>query len=327
MRIVAALGGNALIQRGQPLTVQTQRDNLASAVAGLAVLAREHQLLITQGNGPQVGLLALQAEAYAQTQHVPSRSGTPLDVLGAESQGVVGYLLQAALATEFERTAPAHLPKQRLATLLTLVEVDAQDPAFAAPSKPIGPLYTQAQMQALVGSKAWKFASEAGNPGLASNWRRVVPSPAPHRVLEIDVLRLLLDQGITVICGGGGGIPVLQVNGAWLGTEAVIDKDLTSSLMARELQADLLLLLTDVPGVAQNFGQPSAHWLRHTTPAALAKLQQQLQLPAGSMAPKVQAAVQFVQATQGRAAIGRLQDAPALVAGFAGTQIEFESDG
>jgi carbamate kinase len=310
MRIVIALGGNALIQRGQPLTVQTQRDNLARASDALAALVREHEVLITHGNGPQVGLLALQADAYAKTQ---PGSAMPLDVLGAESEGMVGYLIETALAST--------LPNQPLATLLTLVEVDAKDPAFSAPSKPIGPLYPQTLMRALSRTTNWQFARDVGAGSEADAWRRVVPSPAPQRVLEIDVLRLLMAQGVTVICGGGGGIPVLKINGAWVGVEAVIDKDLSSSLMARELQAELLLLLTDVPGVARDFDKPRPNWLRHTTPAALAALK----LPAGSMAPKVQAAMQFVQAGDGkgnrRAAIGSLEDALALVQGKAGTQI------
>jgi carbamate kinase len=322
MRIVVALGGNALIQRGQPLTVKTQRDNLANAVSGLVALAREHQVLITHGNGPQVGLLALQADAYAQTQPVPSDSGTPLDVLGAQSEGMVGYLIEAALTTAFASA----LPQQRVATLLTLVEVAATDPAFSNPSKPIGPLYSQTQMRHLARSTGWHFARDAGpaNPGgvaaghEADAWRRVVPSPAPQRVLEMDVLRLLLAQGVTVICGGGGGIPVIKINGAWVGTEAVIDKDLSSSLIAHELQADVLLLLTDVPGVARNFSEMKPQWLRHTSPETLATLK----LPAGSMGPKVQAAMQFVQSGDGRrAAIGRLEDALALAQGHVGTQL------
>jgi carbamate kinase len=318
MRIVVALGGNALIQRGQTLTVQTQRDNLARAVGGLVALAREHQVLITHGNGPQVGWLALQADAYAQKQPVPSDNLTPLDVLGAQSEGMVGYLIETALTTAFANA----LPQQRLATLLTLVEVVATDPAFSNPSKPIGPLYSQTQMRSLARGTGWHFArdtsSDITSPNEADAWRRVVPSPAPQRVLEMDVLRLLLDQGVTVICGGGGGIPVLKINGSWVGTEAVIDKDHSSSLIARELHADVLLLLTDVPGVASHFGQAQPQWLGHTTPAGLAALK----LPAGSMGPKVQAALQFVQSGDGRrAAIGRLEDAVALLQGRLGTQI------
>jgi carbamate kinase len=302
MRIVVALGGNALIQRGQPLDIATQRANLAAAAQGLSALAQDHQLLITHGNGPQVGLLALQAATYAQQEN---KETTPLDVLGAESEGMVGYLIETALANA--------LPKHRLATLLTMVEVDAHDPAFHNPSKPIGALYTQTQMRALTRSTNWQFAREAAGDA----WRRVVPSPQPQRVLEIEVLQLLLAQGVTVICAGGGGIPVTGHDGAWQGVEAVVDKDHTSSLLARELRADALLLLTDVPGVARDFGTPRQTWLRHTTPTELAALP----LPAGSMAPKVQAAMQFVQATGRRAAIGRLEDALALLSGDAGTQV------
>jgi carbamate kinase len=312
MRIVIALGGNALIRRGQALTVATQRANLAQAVGALAALAQEHQVLITHGNGPQVGLLALQAAAYSATQSQPN-SGTPLDVLGAESEGMVGYLIEAALTSELQRLGSA----LRLATLLTLVQVDDADPAFASPSKPIGPLYSTAQAQALRASTSWQFTPESLREGRGASWRRVVPSPAPQRVLEIDVLRMLLDQGVTVICGGGGGIPVVSRGGQWVGVEAVIDKDFSSSLMARELHADVLLLLTDVPGVARDFSGPQPTWLRHTTAAELS----QLPLPAGSMAPKVQAAIDFVQASGQRAAIGKLEDAVALLRGDAGTQI------
>jgi carbamate kinase len=312
MRIVIALGGNALIQRGQPLTVATQRDNLARAVGALAELAQAHQVLITHGNGPQVGLLALQAAAFATTQ-TPAGVATPLDVLGAESEGMVGYLIEAALASELQRLGPP----VRLATLLTLVQVDDADPAFAAPSKPIGPLYSTAQMETLRATTPWQFKRDGSADPFSANWRRVVPSPAPQRVLEMDVLRLLLDQGVTVICGGGGGIPVAFRAGQWVGVEAVIDKDHSSSLIARELQADLLLLLTDVPGVARDFHSAQPTWLRHTTAAELAGLP----LAAGSMAPKVQAAIEFVRKTGQRAAIGRLEDAVALLQGDAGTQL------
>ncbi len=301
MRIVAALGGNALVRRGQPLTVQTQRDNLAPAARALGALVGEHALVITHGNGPQVGLLALQAAAYAAGGQAGTH--TPLDVLGAESEGMVGYLIEQALANV--------LPGQRLATLLTQIEVDRADPAFAAPSKPIGPLYSRAALDALQTPPGWTFARDG------QQWRRVVASPRPQRVLELGVIELLLAHGVTVICGGGGGIPVLQQGGVTIGVEAVIDKDHASGLLARQLQAELLLLLTDVPGVSLRFGQPDAAWLRDVTPATL----QALALPAGSMGPKVQAAVEFVQATGRRAVIGRLDDVAGLVDGSAGTQI------
>ena len=300
MRIVAALGGNALIRRGEPLTVQTQRDNLVAAAQALAPLAREHELVITHGNGPQVGLLALQAAAYAARD---AGETTPLDVLDAESEGMVGYLIEQALANA--------MPERRVATLLTQIEVDAADPAFMAPTKPIGPLYGAEQVVQLRAATHWLFARDG------AQWRRVVPSPRPRRVLELSVIELLLGQGVAVICGGGGGIPVVQREGLYHGVEAVIDKDHASGLLARELHADLLLLLTDVQGVARDFGQPSMQWLHEQTPASLAALE----LPAGSMGPKVQASVDFVEATGRRAAIGRLDQAGELVLGSAGTQV------
>ncbi|WP_445663745.1 amino acid kinase family protein, partial [Ideonella azotifigens] len=204
MRIVAALGGNALIRRGQPLSVQTQRDNLVAAAQALAPLARTHELLITHGNGPQVGLLALQAAAYAGQS---GGEATPLDVLGAESEGMVGYLIEQALANL--------LPERRFATLLTQVEVDSADPAFAHPSKPIGPLYSEAELAALVRPAHWQFGRDG------ERWRRLVASPRPLQVLELPVIRLLLEQGVSVICGGGGGIPVLRRDGVVHGVEAV----------------------------------------------------------------------------------------------------------
>lgn len=300
MRIVAALGGNALLRRGQPLTVQTQRDNLATAARALAALVGEHELVITHGNGPQVGLLALQAAAYA----TGSRAHTPLDVLGAESEGMVGYLIEQALVNA--------LPGHRFATLLTQVEVDPADPAFAAPTKPIGPRYARAELDAMPSTPpGWVFAPDG------DHWRRVVASPRPQRVLGLDVIDLLLSHGVTVICAGGGGIPVRQRDGVTVGVEAVIDKDHASGLLARQLRADLLLLLSDVPGVALRFGQPDATWLHEVTPALL----HDLVLPAGSMGPKAQAALEFVLATGCRAAIGQLDDVTALVAGSSGTQV------
>jgi carbamate kinase len=282
MRIVAALGGNALIRRGEPLTVTTQRANLAAAARALA---RAHELIVTHGNGPQVGLLALQAAAYAAQEH---GTATPLDVLGAESEGMIGYLIEQALANL--------MPERRVATLLTQVEVDPADPAFGAPSKPIGPLYSDAEHARIKRMPGWHFARDG------TQWRRVVSSPRPLRVLELGVIKLLLEHSVTVVCGGGGGIPVLEREGRHFGVEAVIDKDHASGLLARELQADLLLLLTDVPGVGLDFGMPQEQWLSHATPASLAALD----LSAGSMGPKVQAAVEFVEATGRRAAIGRL---------------------
>jgi carbamate kinase len=300
MRIVVALGGNALIRRGQPLSTQTQRDNLVPAAQALAPVLRRHSTVITHGNGPQVGQLALQSAALVA---LGQGAETPLDVLGAESEGMVGYLVEQALANA--------APGVRLATLLTMVEVAADDPAFASPSKPIGPLVPTEQLPLVQTRSGWQFARDG------AAWRRVVPSPRPRRVLQMDVIRLLVQQAVVVVCGGGGGVPVLLRNGQHEGVDAVVDKDHASGLIARELDADLLLLLTDVPAVAINFGQPDQHWLHKTTPALLSKLI----LPAGSMAPKAQAAAEFVQATGRRAAIGSLDAVQALIDGSAGTQV------
>ena len=268
MRIVAALGGNALIRRGEPRTVQTRHDILVAAAQALAPLAREHQLVITHGNGPQVGLLALQAAAYATKD---ASAATPLDVLGAESEGMVGYLIEQALANV--------MPERRVATLLTQIEVHADDPAFKAPSKPIGPLYSAEQVVRLRQATHWLFARDG------THWRRVLPSPRPQRVLELGVIQWLLEHGVTVICGGGGGIPVQQRDGLYFGVEAVIDKDHASSLLARQLDADLLLLLTDVPGVAIDFGAATAQWLRRQTPASLTRSRWRWAMPARRSRP------------------------------------------
>lgn len=292
MRIVIALGGNALLRRGEPLTPAHQRRNVGRAVAALAPLANEHQLVITHGNGPQVGLLAL-------------RTGSdPLDVLDAETEGQIGYLIEQELANR--------LPERRCATLLTRVEVDPRDPAFASPAKPIGPLYERDEAERLARERGWRLAPDG------AHFRRVVASPRPQRILELAAIALLVDQGVIVICAGGGGIPVARrADGSVTGIEAVIDKDLASSLLARGLRADALLLLTDVDAVYRNFDTPQAEPIRHASPAQL----RQLAFAPGSMAPKVEAACEFVEATGGFAAIGRLDQAGALLRGEAGTRV------
>ncbi len=310
MRIVVALGGNALIARGEPLTVATQRRNVQRAVEALAPLAHSHQLVITHGNGPQVGLLALQAAAYQAS--AGEGSAMPLDVLGAESEGMVGYLIELSLANA--------LPSRQVATLLTQVVVDAADPAFANPSKPIGPLYDAVQSRALRAALNWRFDRDG------AQWRRVVPSPRPQRVIELAVIRLLLEQGVIVICAGGGGIPIAEAQGRYVGVEAVIDKDHASALLARGLGADVLLLLTDVDAVYTDWGRPTQQAVRQGTPATFAKLAG-VGLPAGSMGPKVAAAIEFVAATGRRAAIGSLDAAAQLAAGDGGTQIMADTNG
>jgi carbamate kinase len=303
MRLVVALGGNALLKRGEPADLDTQRRRIRAAVAALLPLARRHDLLLTHGNGPQVGLLALQAAAYRDGPLVP------LDVLGAESEGMIGYLLEQEL-----RSA---LPGREVAALLTQVEVDAHDPAFLRPSKPIGPVYPSAEGERLHGERGWAMVREPG--GL----RRVVPSPAPRRILELGVIRRLLDARLLVVCAGGGGIPVVvDEAGVLRGVEAVIDKDHSAALLAEGVRADGLLLLTDAPCVFEDFGTPRERPIRL---ASCADLRGRAFDP-GSMGPKVAAACRFADQTGGWAAIGALEEAEAIVAGQAGTLIEARSE-
>ncbi|HVW47563.1 MAG TPA: carbamate kinase [Solirubrobacterales bacterium] len=298
MRILVALGGNALLRRGEPADAATQRRNVESAAAGLATLAADHDLVLTHGNGPQVGLLALQSESYRDV------APYPLDVLGAESEGMVGHLLELALRN--------HLPDREIATVLTETLVDRDDPAFADPSKPIGPVYTAAEAARLRTGRGWVM----GRDGNGS--RRLVPSPEPRAICELRPLRLLVDAGVLVICAGGGGIPVtMDADGRLQGVEGVVDKDLTAALLARRLDADLLLMLTDVDAVYLGWGTADEHPLREAEADQL----REMGFASGSMGPKVEAACRFVEATGATAAIGALADAPAIVAGTAGTRV------
>jgi carbamate kinase len=300
MRIVVALGGNALLRRGEPMTAETQRTNVKRAVAALLPLFEAgHQLVITHGNGPQVGLLSLQAEAG------PRDGAYPLDVLDAEGEGMVGYLIEQELGNV--------LPAGRLvATLLTQIRVDRRDPAFRRPMKPIGPVYTQAEAQRLAEARGWTVAQDG------SGWRRVVASPRPLQVLEARVIELLVSRGVVVICAGGGGIPVIERgDGSLIGVEAVIDKDLASALLARQLGADHLMLLTDVEGVYLDWATPAARLIRHAGAGAL----DASDFAPGSMGPKVEAAAEFTAETGRPASIGRLEDAALILAGKAGTTI------
>ncbi|QFU02041.1 Carbamate kinase 2 [Halomonas sp. THAF5a] len=300
MRIVVALGGNALLRPGEPMTIDNQRHNVRRAARGLAELAGRHQLVVTHGNGPQVGLLALQAQACQPTEAVP------LDVLDAQTEGMIGYLIEAELMNAMPAGASC-------ATLLTRVEVDADDPAFLLPSKPIGPEYGLADMQRWKAERGWAFV--ASSPG---HWRRVVASPLPRRILPIDVIGRLVDAGVVVICAGGGGIPTVRGAGGRLeGIEAVIDKDHASGLLATRLDADALLLLTDVAAVYQGWGGPAPSPLARATPEMLGELA----FEPGSMGPKVTAACEFVTARGGVAGIGALEDAERILEGLAGTLI------
>ena len=303
MLIVAALGGNALLRRGEPLRADVQQENVRAACEALAPLAREHRLVVTHGNGPQVGLLAMQNGSG----DVPPY---PLDVLGAESEGMIGYLLQQGL----ENALPGH----QVATLLTQVIVDPLDPAFENPTKPIGPVYDEAEAKKLAARHGWTVARDG--PHL----RRVVPSPEPLEIVEMETIQLLVDAGALVVCVGGGGIPVVAEDGNRLrGVEAVIDKDLAAALLATLLGADFLLMLTDVRAVERAWGTPCSSPIRRTTPAEL----RSFDFAAGSMWPKVEAACRFVDAKGGRAAIGALTDAAAILEGTAGTVVEPTSSG
>ena len=298
MRIVIALGGNALLHRGEPLTAANQRNNVKVAAQALAPLAEGHELVITHGNGPQVGLLALQGAAYRPEESYP------LDVLDAETEGMIGYLIEQELGNL--------LPAKRCATLLTQVEVDAGDAAFQHPTKPIGPVYAKEVADRLASERGWHIAPDG------DGFRRVVASPQPRRVLELAVIEMLVQQGVVVICAGGGGIPVVQQDdGSMIGIEAVIDKDRASGLLARELKADAFLMLTDVDAVYEKWGKPDARPIKHISPEAIRKLS----FEPGSMGPKVEAACEFVDATGGFAGIGRLADVELILSGKTGTVI------
>ncbi|RTM04739.1 MAG: carbamate kinase [Hyphomicrobiales bacterium] len=299
MLIVVALGGNALLRRGEPMTAENQRSNVKRAASTLAALMDQgHSLVITHGNGPQVGLLALQSAASPD-------GAFPLDVLGAESAGMIGYMIEQELA---------NLASQRLyATLLTQVKVDPGDPAFSRPTKPIGPVYDEPTARRLARERGWSIAPDG------DKWRRVVPSPRPTEILEASVISFLVDHDVIVICTGGGGVPVVALkDGGMVGVEAVIDKDLASSLLARQLKADMLLMLTDVDAVYAGYGTPEARALRNVGATELSGKD----FPAGSMGPKISAAIEFVQATGKPSAIGRLEDAVEIVKGRQGTRFE-----
>jgi carbamate kinase len=298
MRIVVALGGNALLRRGEPAEAAVQRANVAEAAAAVAELAGREEVVLTHGNGPQVGLLALQAEAYEAV------APYPLDVLGAETEGMIGYMLEQELRNR--------IPGREVATLLTQVLVDPSDPAFERPTKPVGPVYEREVAERLRESRGWSIAPDG------EFFRRVVPSPEPLDVLGLPSIACLIEAGALVICAGGGGIPVMyDCEGALRGVEGVIDKDLAAALLAERLGADMLVMLTDVEAVQSDWGTPAAAPIRRADPGRL----RALDFASGSMGPKVDAACRFVERTGGRAAIGRLADAARIVAGEAGTLV------
>lgn len=310
MRVVVALGGNALLRRGEPMTAQNQRANVRAACRSIAPLAAEHELVISHGNGPQVGLLALQGAAYKEVDPFP------LDLLGAQTEGMIGYVIQQELGNL--------LPvDQRIASLLTMVEVDPADPAFGNPTKPIGPVYTAAKAEALARDKGWVFKPDG------EQMRRVVPSPVPRQIFGVQPIEWLLEHRAVVTCAGGGGMPVMYTDHEvpagreLVGVEAVIDKDLVSALLAIELGADALLIVTDVDAVCLDWGTPHQRAVRRAAPQALAAVE----FAAGSMGPKVRAACWFVEHTGRPASIGSIDDAAAMLRGDAGTTVTTEAVG
>jgi len=299
MLILVALGGNALLRRGEPMTAQNMRANVRVACEALAPIARNHQLVVGHGNGPQVGLLALQGAAYAKVETYP------LDVLGAQTEGSIGYMIEQELGNllPFERP---------FATLLTMIEVDPADAAFKNPTKFIGPVYEKADADRLAKEKAWVFKQDG------DKWRRVVASPEPKRIFELRPIKWLLEHNTIVIAAGGGGIPTMYEPGTprkLSGIECVIDKDLASELLARELNADLFVMLTDADAVYVDWGKPTQKAVRRASPAAVSAMS----FAAGSMGPKVSAACRFAVATGKRSAIGALADLGKIIAGEAGT--------
>jgi carbamate kinase len=307
MRILIALGGNALLRRGEPMTSEAQRRNVQIAAAAIAPVAERNELVITHGNGPQVGLLALQDAAYEPEENFP------LDVLGAQTEGMIGYMIEQELGN----LLPFEVP---FATLLSMVEVDPKDPGFQNPTKFVGPGYEKAEADRIAAQKGWTFKQDG------AKWRRVVASPEPKRIFEIRPVRWLLERGTIVICAGGGGIPTMYDPNAdrkLIGVEAVVDKDACSELLAREIEADLFIMATDTPAVFLDWGEPTQKGIHRAGPAALG----QHRFPAGSMGPKVDAASHFARATGRTAAIGALADIPAIVRGEKGTLVDARFEG
>jgi carbamate kinase len=299
MKIVVALGGNALLERGEQPDSNIQEWHVTRAVSALAPLLVQHQLIITHGNGPQVGVLALESASDPALSHP-----YPFDVLGAQTQGMIGYWLVQALHNA--------APGKPAACLICRTVVQADDPAFADPAKFVGPVYDEASARRLATERGWDVRQDG------PAWRRVVPSPEPAELVELDTIRLLAGSGVIVVCAGGGGIPVINDGAGGLrGVEAVVDKDLTAALLAQALGADALLLLTDVEAVLEGYGTPQARPIHRATARQL----RARPFPAGSMGPKVEAACRFTETTGGTAAIGRLGDACALLDGNAGTII------
>jgi carbamate kinase len=307
MLVVTALGGNALLRRGEAMTAENQRKNVRIAAEALAPVASQHQLVVGHGNGPQVGLLALQGAAYDKVETYP------FDVLGAQTEGMIGYMIEQELGNllPFERP---------FATLLTMIEVDPEDPAFKNPTKYIGPVYSKEEADRLAAEKKWVFKQDG------DKWRRVVASPMPKRIFELRPIKWLLEHNAVVIAAGGGGIPTMYAKGkerTLTGVECVIDKDFASELLARELNADLFIMLTDADAVYVDWGRPTQKAIRRASPGALSAMS----FAAGSMGPKVEAACRFATATGKKAAIGALADLNAIISGEKGTTVTTQETG
>ena len=303
--VVIALGGNALLRRSEPMTAEVQRRNVARAAKAIAPLASSHKLVVAHGNGPQVGLLALQAEAYLEVDPYP------LDILGAETEGMIGYMIEQELGN----VLPVETP---LAAILTMIEVDPADRAFETPTKFVGPVYEKQDADAVAEQKHWSFKKDG------EKWRRVVPSPAPKRIFEMRPVQWLLEKGAVVICAGGGGIPTMydpDEPHRLVGVEAVIDKDLASALLAEKVGADVLVMATDVDAVYADWGTPKQRRLDWIAPNDLLTYD----FAAGSMGPKVAAAIRFASRTGGRAAIGALEQIEDMVDGIAGTNVAVDA--
>lgn len=308
-RLVVALGGNAILRSKELSSYAAQFDNVRRTCAQIAALIAEgYEPALSHGNGPQVGNLLIQNEAAARL--VPS---VPLDVCGAETQGQIGYMIQQALRNELRRLDLS----RPVVSLVTQALVDADDPAFAMPVKPIGPFLPReiAERRMRERGETWSLVDTRG-------WRKLVPSPQPIGIVEVDAIRVLLDAGAVVVACGGGGVPVLRrADGQLQGVDAVVDKDLAAARLALEVGARVLLILTDVAGVAVDFGKPSQRFLGHLTLTELETLLVQEPFSAGSMGPKVRAAYRFVRDGGGRAIICALEDALAGLRGQAGTQV------
>ncbi len=309
-RVVIALGGNAILQRGQRGTYEEQRENVMETAGQIVdMIERGYEVVITHGNGPQVGALLLHMDAGQQLYGIPAQ---PMDVAGAMTQGQIGYMIQQALLNELRKRGI----ERPVATIVTQTVVDKDDPAFQHPSKPVGPFYDEETAKKLAEEKGWTVVEDAGR-----GWRRVVPSPDPRCHVEAPVIVNLVEKGFIVIASGGGGVPVIEEDGQLKGVEAVIDKDLAGERLAEEVKADIVMILTDVNGAAVNYGKENERWLERVTVNELKRYYDEGHFKRGSMGPKVLAAMRFVEWGGERAVIAVLDKAVEALEGKTGTQV------